>query len=112
MSADQDKLRIVLDYWISQGAEQEFFDSAKKFSSIESSSVNVVYFNSLSETEEIISYFPTKTTFVLFKKKNIDSSSETIWEFMHPLWAVSEIIDHAELQVGNDHYFILTCEKR
>lgn len=108
----QEELSTVLDYWLSQGAEKEFSDTVKKFTPTDSQSANIVYFHGPNEVEQIISYFPTKSQFVLFKKKERDDTNETIWEFMHPLWKSSEILDHTELHVGADHYFILTCEKR
>ncbi|MBY0383953.1 hypothetical protein K2X05_02250 [bacterium] len=108
----QDQLRLVLDYWLSQGAESEFFEEIKKFSATDINSANIVYFKSPAETEEVIAYFQAKTQFVLFKKREVSKPNETIWEFMHPFWKFSEILDHAELQIGSDLYFILTCEKR
>jgi hypothetical protein len=104
--------RQVLDYWFVQGAEVEFRDSS--LASAESPPLSLCIVNSEdpSQIKNSTSSFSAKTKFIVYHNLTKDSRAKDIWSFMHPLWAVGDILEHEEICVAGDTYFILVCEKR
>lgn len=102
-------LRGVLDHWISLGVEYNAAPEDRESFPSEGTIIRLIHYVEAEEFQSLAEHFAPQTEFIIFKKQ---TNSETIWDFMHPLWSLANVVSHDEVRIADEAYFLLRCKKR
>jgi hypothetical protein len=105
-------MREALDFWFTQGAEVELREADLSAEECPPLSMCIINHEDPKKIKHAVSAFTKNTKFIVYQKLMVDSRANDIWSFMHPIWAVGDILEFEEVSVSGETYFILVCEKR